>query len=79
MQSEKFNMNKYVRSGFDPVVELDDEVEYLLSKEAVESIQNNQSTISLVRLIDGEIRIFPIEQIIVSLEKGGVVDYLKAK
>jgi len=77
--SEKFNTDQYTKRGFDLVVELDDEVEYLVDKEVVASIKNNEQTIILKRLIDGETKKVAIERIIESLQKIGPVDYLKIK
>ncbi|MBP7846390.1 MAG: hypothetical protein KA007_03035 [Candidatus Pacebacteria bacterium] len=76
---EKFNIDSHIKPGFDLVVELDDEVEYIVDKEIVESIRNNQSTVNLKRLIDGEIKIVALDRIIKSLQKEGPVDYLKTQ
>ena len=77
--SDKFNIKQYTRVGFDLVVELDDEVEYLLDKEAAASLQNNEATIILKRLVDGKRQIVAAERIIKSLQKEGPIDYLKIK
>jgi len=77
MPPERFDIDQYTKPGFDIVIALDYEVEYILDKEAIESIKNNELTTILKRLIDGEVRIIVIEQIIKSLQVGGPVDYIK--
>ncbi len=76
---EEFNIDANIKQGFDLVVELDDEVEYLIDKEAIASIRNNESTIALKRLIDSEVKIITTERVIKTLQTGGPVDYLKIK
>lgn len=78
-QSEKFNIDQYIKIGFDLIVELDDGVEYLLDKEAVASIRNNEMTVILKRLIDSEKQIIVVDRVIKSLNKNGPIDYIKSK
>lgn len=75
----EFNIDTYTKTGFDLVVELDDEVEYLINKDSIQTIKSNAATVSLKRLIDGEIKIIAIERIIKSLQTRGPVDYLTTK
>lgn len=75
----EFNIDTYIKPDFDLVIELDDEVEYLIDKVAVESIKNNESTVSLKRLIDDEMKATTIERIIKALQTNGPSDYLGIK
>lgn len=76
--SEKqFNINDYNKPGYNMCLELDDEVEYLLEENAITSIKNNEPTVSLKRLVDGEMCTVAIQKIITALETDGPSDYLQ--
>ena len=73
-----FEINKYIKDGFDTVIELDDEVEYLLDSQAVESLRNKEKTVILIRLVDRESILKKSSEIIKSLKETGVIDFLKS-
>ena len=75
---QEFNVNTYIKPGFDLIIELDD-VEYLIDMQAVAAIKDNESTIALKRLIDGGVKIASIEQIIKVLQAKGPLDYLEIR
>ncbi len=70
------DIRKYIKPGKDIVIELDDEVEYLLNKSAIRSLKDKDSNILLIRLLDGKIRKTSLKLVIQSLKKNGVVDYI---
>lgn len=70
------NIQKYMRAGKDIVVELDDEVEYLLNGAAAEAIQHGDEEVDLIRLYDRAIRRVPVSRIEVSVAEKGIIDYL---
>ncbi len=72
-----FDINKYIKQGFDIVIELDDEVEYLLNSQAVESLRNKEETVILIRLVDRVPILKKSSEIIKSLRETGVIDFLK--
>ena len=76
---EKFDIGIFLKAGSDLVVELDDDVEYLLDNEAAASIRSNEPTAVLKRLIDGEAVTFHIERIVKALQTEGPIDYLKTR
>lgn len=76
-KSPKFNIQKYIKPGFDLILELDDEVEYLIDAEAVKSISSNERTVLLKRLVDGEAIVMTSRKVIQTLKKSGPTDYLK--
>ena len=73
-----FDINKYIKQGFDIVIELDDEVEYLLNSQAVESLRNKEETVILIRLVDRVPILKKSSEIIKSLRETGVIDFLKS-
>lgn len=77
--SEKFNIDSYIKTGFDLVIELDDEVEYLIDMEAVTAVKNDKKIVVLKRLVDGEKIIIPTSKVINNLQKNELTDYLEIK
>ncbi|HRH22527.1 MAG TPA: hypothetical protein PLB51_00845 [Candidatus Paceibacterota bacterium] len=72
----QFNIDTYLKPSKNTVVELDDEVEYIIDDEAVLSIKNNKEHIFLIRVIDRKIVPVELEKIKKSLTKKGPIDYL---
>lgn len=73
------DIKKLMKAGKDIVVEMDDEVEYVIDGVAVEAIERGDRKINLMRLYDGEIRAIDIERIENILLKEGVTDYLNKR
>ncbi len=73
------DITKLVKPAKDIVIELDDEVEYLMNDEAVAAVERGDRKINLIRLYDGEIRRVEVERIENTLLKEGVTDYLDKK
>lgn len=62
------------------VIELKDEVEYLLDDASIRAMQAGEESVPLVRLVDRETRLVDradIEDAFAEREGGGPVDYLK--
>ncbi len=74
---KEFNIDDFIKPGHNMVVELDDEIEYLLDEEAIAMIKNNEANIFLKRLGDGHIVAITREKIITALDTDGLVDYLE--
>lgn len=70
------NINRFLKSDKDLIIELEDEVEYIIDDEAVLSIKNNKEHIFLIRVIDRKIVPVELEKIKKSLTKKGPIDYL---
>ncbi len=70
------NINKVLKPNKDIVIELDNEVEYIVNDKAIQAIGNDDKEIIIERLIDGKIFKVSLETIKKSLEKNGVIDYL---
>ncbi len=68
-------MKKKNNNLLNAVIEIE-EVEYLIDRDANDSIRNDTKDISLVRLIDGEKRIFSRDIILKSIAKSGIIDRL---
>jgi hypothetical protein len=59
------------------VIELQDEVEYLLDDASIQAVRAGKETIPLTRLIDREMRMVSRVDIEEALAKKGPIDYLK--
>lgn len=73
------NIDVFLKPDKNIVIELEDEVEYLLDDDAVNDIKNKKKEVRLKRLVDGELFIVSVESTNKSLEKNGVIDYLDKK
>lgn len=73
------NIDKYLKPNKLIVLELSDEVEYLLDDKAIEDIRNKSDTIFLIRLIDRKTLGFSFLQVVSAIDNGGIVDYLDIK
>lgn len=68
---------------FDPeklenaVIELDDEVEYIIDSQAAKDIVKEKPEIKLMRLYDHKIFTFPIKKILDDIANGAIVDKLE--
>ncbi len=71
------NIDAYLKKGFDPVIELDDEVEYLLTVDAINLLKKGAKFVKLIRLIDSKEINTEVIRISAALEKEGPIDYLK--
>ncbi len=69
------NINNYIKPDKWPVIELND-VEYLVDSNAIRAISIDAKIINLIRLVDRKKEQFPLEQIRVSFQKRGVIDYI---
>lgn len=76
MKNSQFDIKKYLKSNKNLVIELDDEVEYVLDDEAILSIKNNKEHVFAIRVIDRKIVPVEREEIEKSLIKNGPIDYL---
>ncbi len=70
------NINQYLKPGKNIVIELHDEVEYLLDDEAVEEIESGNEKVTLKRFADRVSVIMEVGAIENTLQKGGIVDYI---
>ncbi len=75
-KNSQFNIDTYLKASKNTVVELDDEVEYIIDDEAVLSIKNNKEYVFLIRVIDRKIVPVELEKIKKNLSKEGPIDYL---
>ena len=78
-QKGQSNISAFLRPGKDIVIELDDEVEYILNESAVNAVGNGQEQILLIRIIDREPRTISARRIKWAISNSGVVDYLDIK
>lgn len=78
-RANRSNIKELLRQGKDIVIELDDEVEYIINESALNSIEEGQERVPLVRVIDGESRMISARRIMWAISKEGVVDYLDKK
>lgn len=76
---KKLNIGKFLKPGKDIIIELDDEVEYLLNDKAVEAIQRGDRKTVLTRLYDQETYFIDTQRIRDTLLRRGVIDYLDKK
>ena len=70
------DIQKLVQAGKNIVVELDDEVEYIIDDAAVKEIENGAEKVTLIRVIDRTPQTISVKRIAWALKKEGVVDYL---
>lgn len=74
-----FNIKKYTKPGKDMVIELDDEVEYIIDSKIIQQIKAGEKTVLLIRVVDDYIVPTSLSRIVSSLEKNGPIDYLDIK
>ena len=74
--SNDFDINTFLKDGKNIVIELDDEVEYILDDKAVEEIKKRKSVVNLIRVIDRTIQPTKFKKIKEAFLRDGVVDYL---
>jgi hypothetical protein len=72
-------IDKYLKPGKDIVVELDDNVEYILPASAVIAIKSGEEIITAVRVIDRTPQKVSARRIFWALETEGPADYLDSK
>lgn len=72
-------INKFIKPGLNIVIELDDEVEYVIDEKALAQIKVGQTLIDLIRVVDRDTVQISAKRIGWSLNNGGAIDYLKAK
>ena len=70
------DIHKFVKPGKDIVIDLEDGVEYLVDDNAVVAIERGDQIIELIGLYGGKHYALDIKDILVSLQKKGVIDYL---
>ena len=70
------DIQKLIRVGKNIVVELDDEVEYIIDDTAVEAIEKGADKATLIRVVDRAPRTISVKRIAWALKKEGVIDYL---
>lgn len=72
-------IEKFLKDGKDVVIELNDQVEYVLNKKATMALRNGEKQITLLRLYDGKDFPVDVEEIKKAILGGGIVDYLDEK
>lgn len=70
------NIKLFVKHGKNIVVELDDEVEYIIDDAAVEVIEKGAERVKLIRVVDRAPKTISVKRIRWALHKEGVVDYI---
>lgn len=70
------NIKQFVKQGKHIVVELDDEVEYIINGAAVEALENGADKVTLIRVVDRAPQAISAKRIVWALKKEGVIDYL---
>lgn len=73
------DIERYIKLNKDIVVELDDEVEYLIDDNAVQAIKKSDKRIPLKRLIDGKFFWIDLGMVARAIDNNGIVDYLDKK
>ena len=73
------DIKQFTKQGKDIVVELDDEVEYIIDDAAVKEIENGAEKVTLIRVIDRTPQTISVKRIAWALKKEGVIDYLDRK
>jgi TolB-like protein len=69
----------FIKPGKHMVIELDDEVEYIVDGDATEALRSGQRIIKLIRLIDRTTRMISARRIVWAVAHEGVIDYLEAE
>ena len=70
------NIQKLLKKGKNIIVELDDEVEYIIDDAAVKEMGNGVEQVKLIRVIDRTPQTVSVKRIVWALKKEGVIDYL---
>lgn len=70
------NIKQFVKQNKNIVVELDDEVEYIIDDTAVEVIEKGADKATLVRIVDRAPQAISVKRIAWALKKEGVIDYI---
>ncbi len=71
-----FNIAKWVKPEKNIVLELDDEVEYIINDNAILEIKSGKDIITLIRVIDRSPQPINSKRIKNTLKKEGVIDYI---
>ncbi len=72
-------IKKLVKVGKDIVIELDDEVEYLLDMPAMRALESENTQIDVMRLYDHKRFLIDRDKVINTLVSRGAVDYLDSR
>lgn len=70
------DIKSFTKKGKNIVVELDDEVEYIIGDAAVKAIEKGTGKTTLIRVVDRALQIVSIKRILWGLHKEGVIDYI---
>ncbi len=70
------DIKKFTKQGKNIVVELDDEVEYIIDDVAIKAIENGEEKVTLIRIVDRKPQSISVKRIFWALQKEGVADYL---
>jgi hypothetical protein len=71
------NLRRFFKKGYRTVIELDDEVEYLIDEKAEEAVKRNDPLIALTRLFDHEILAIETKEVLRCLQKRGPTSFLR--
>ncbi len=70
------NIKSFTKKGKNIVVELDDEVEYIIDDAAIESLEKGAEQVTLIRVVDRAHQPISAKRIAWAIKKEGVIDYL---
>ena len=73
------DIKQFTKQGKDIVVELDDEVEYIIPEAAEKDLERGAEKVLLVRVVDREPQTISARRIAWAFHKKGVIDYLDRK
>ena len=73
------NLKKFLKPGKNMVLELDDDVEYLVDDRVVEALEREDKYIYLIRLMDNQAFKVEIARVKKAISIGGIIDYLDKK
>jgi hypothetical protein len=75
-QKSFFDIRKFFRPGKNMVIEMDDDVEYILDDKSVEALSEGKEQISVIRVIDRTRQMVTARRIRWAISKEGIIDYL---
>jgi hypothetical protein len=75
---KSFWIRKYIKSGKRMVLELDDEVEYIVDDKAILEIEAGNEQVRLIRVIDRAPQMVSARRIRWAILKDAIVDYIDA-
>lgn len=76
---EHWDIDDFTRPGQWIVVELDDEVEYIVNDQGVADIRAGKALATLIRVIDRKPESISVRRIWWAIAKEGVIDYIDAQ